>query len=200
MNVRPSSAPSAPASSWAEPNYQQHPQQGLGHCIQCDEVWQLGTFCPNVRIEQEPGIVHLNELGRLTLGLRGEMEERYRDFDRREGVCQCGSTPGKSLNTGSRESEWPLRLHHSSFSLRMLQGLSGFRGPVLRWLRFAHGLHNSCPKLMSTTVVSLKVMKNVTETVSRNWAMTMKSMKMRKVKAVQRKGKQVKWRRRERCV
>jgi len=53
------------------PNYQQHPRQELGPCIYCDELGHIRTFCPDVRTDQEKGIVHLNERGRLTLGPRG---------------------------------------------------------------------------------------------------------------------------------
>lgn len=61
------------------PNYVQYPWEGLGPGIYCDELGHKLTFCPDVHIDQNKGIVHLNDCGRLTIGLRegigGEVSE-----------------------------------------------------------------------------------------------------------------------------
>ena len=71
MNFPPANAPMGPAYSRLGPNYQQLPRQGFGPCIYCDELGHIRLFCPNVRTDQEKGIVYLNDRGRLTLGQRG---------------------------------------------------------------------------------------------------------------------------------
>jgi hypothetical protein len=71
MNFPPPNAPTGPTYYQPGPNYQQYPRQGLGPCIYCDELGHIGMFCPNVRTDQDKGIVHLNDHGRLILGPRG---------------------------------------------------------------------------------------------------------------------------------
>jgi hypothetical protein len=49
------------------PNYQQQPWHEGEPCIYYDELRQIGTFCPNVRTDQDNSLVHLNEHGAITL-------------------------------------------------------------------------------------------------------------------------------------
>jgi hypothetical protein len=81
MNFPPPNAPTGPAYYPPGLKYQQNLWQALGHCINCDELGHIRTFCPDVRTNQEYGIVHLSDCGRLSLGPReangGEIS-RYR--------------------------------------------------------------------------------------------------------------------------
>jgi len=71
MNFTPPNAPTGPAYYQPGPNYQQYPRQASGPFVYCDEQEHIRTFCPDVRTDQEKGIVHLNDRGRLTSGPRG---------------------------------------------------------------------------------------------------------------------------------
>jgi len=54
------------------PNYQPHQRQELGHSIYCNEQGHICTICPNVPTDQDDGIVHCNDRGRITRGLKWE--------------------------------------------------------------------------------------------------------------------------------
>jgi len=71
MNFPPSNAPMGPAYYRPRHNYQQYPWQGVVPCGYCDKLGHTHTFCPNVCPNEENGVVHLTEWGRLTLGPRG---------------------------------------------------------------------------------------------------------------------------------
>jgi len=71
QNCLPRNATPGPAYYRREPNYQRYSQQGLGPCKFCDELGHIRMLCPDLRIDKEKGIFHLNDRGRLTLGPRG---------------------------------------------------------------------------------------------------------------------------------
>jgi len=71
INFTPPNAPTGPPYYWLGPNDLQYPWQGLGPCINCDELGHICTYYPDVRTAQEKGIVHLNDRGGLTLVPRG---------------------------------------------------------------------------------------------------------------------------------
>jgi len=71
VNIPPPNAPTGPAYCRPGPNVQQYPSRELGPCIYCDELGHICTFGTDTRTDQEKGIVHLNDRGRVTLGPRG---------------------------------------------------------------------------------------------------------------------------------
>jgi len=71
MKFLPPHAPMGPAYYQPGRNYQQYPCQGLGLYLECDELGQKRTFCPDMRTDQEHGELHPNDCGRLTITPRG---------------------------------------------------------------------------------------------------------------------------------
>jgi len=71
MIIPPLNAPTGHTYSRQGPNYQQYPPQGFGPSIYCDELGHSRTFCPNMRTDQQKGIVHFNNRARTTLAPTG---------------------------------------------------------------------------------------------------------------------------------
>jgi hypothetical protein len=134
------------------PKSEKYPPQGLRPHMNCDELRHIRKFCPNVRANQDKGIVHLNAHGRLTLGPRGghggeisryQMERRFvpmREYAREVG--RQGQQGRGVATTAAPQPPRPQHIASSQLFQRASAQLTVFRSGIAHQLSEIDGYYS----------------------------------------------------------